>query len=75
MLGHCQLEASSTTSGEAFLMPANGEVGGPPKWERKLDMISIPWDCSLYTMQNRMQVLTGHNNDELIFVFRTDVDV
>ena len=26
-------------------------------------------------MQNRMQVLTGHNNDELIFVFRTDVDV
>jgi hypothetical protein len=74
-LGKCQVELSSTTSGEVFLMPAVGGVGGPSKFERKLDLISIPWDCSWYTMQNRMQVLTGHNNDSLIFVFRTDVDV
>ena len=28
-----------------------------------------------YTMQNRMQVLTGHNTDDLFFIFHTDVDV
>ena len=72
-VGRHKVETTARTSGAVQQVPAVD--GGAPRMERKLDVIEVPWECSWYTMQNRMQVLTGHNTDDLIFVFHTDVDV
>ena len=69
-----KLESESNTSGESRLV-VGANASALPKLERKLDVIQVPWECSWETMTNRMQVLTGHNTDDLIFVFHTDVDV
>ena len=72
-VGRAQSEVRAITSGKVRLVPA--ETGGTAMEHRTLDVVDIPWHCAWSTMQNRMQQLTGHNNDDLYFIFHSDVDV
>lgn len=42
---------------------------------RELDTVEVPMACSWVTMKQRLQLITGHCNDHIYFVFRSHLSI